>query len=203
MDYRKRRFAFTITELIIAIGIFALIILTVSFWQKDIFLFNDVLNKKLIIQGEIQKTIKDFVAETRTAQISNHGHYPLEEANKDSFIFYSDIDGDNLRERIRYFLEEKTLKRGVIKPTGQPLSYNSTNEKITKLVHNLVNPNNEIFTYYDKNYDGNNSPLPQPVDILSVRLVKITITVDEDINRPPESITGISQVLIRNLKDNL
>jgi len=36
-----------------------------------------------------------------------------------------------------------------------------------------------------------------------VRLVRITIKIDEDPNRPPAALTSTTQVSIRNLKDNL
>jgi len=201
MKYKKR--SFTTIEIIVVIGIFALIGIVIFGWQKDIFSLQNLFQTRLTTQENIRKTIKNFIAEVRTAQPSSLGSYPIEEANKDSFIFYSNIDSDNLVERLRYFLDGKKLKKGVIKPSGQPLVYNPNNEVITQLVENVINPNSEVFHYYDKNYDGTGNPLPQPVNISAVRLVKITISVDEDLNRPPGPITETSQVSIRNLKDNL
>jgi len=201
MKYKKR--SFTTIEIIVVIGIFALIGIVIFGWQKDIFSLQNLFQTRLTTQENIRKTIKNFIAEVRTAQPSSLGSYPIEEANKDSFIFYSNIDSDNLVERLRYFLDGKKLKKGVIKPSGQPLVYNPNNEVITQLVENVINPNSEVFYYYDKNYDGTGNPLPQPVNISAVRLVKITISVDEDLNRPPGPITETSQVSIRNLKDNL
>lgn len=201
MKYKKR--SFTTIEIIVVIGIFALIGIVIFGWQKDIFSLQNLFQTRLTTQENIRKTIKNFIAEVRTAQPSSLGSYPIEEANKDSFIFYSNIDSDNLVERLRYFLDGKKLKKGVIKPSGQPLVYNPNNEVITQLVENVINPNGEVFHYYDKNYDGTGNPLPQPVNISAVRLVKITISVDEDLNRPPGPITETSQVSIRNLKDNL
>ncbi len=195
--------SFTTIELIVVIGIFALISIIVFGWQKNIFYLQNLFQTRLKTQENIRKTIKDFIAEVRTAQYSSLGSYPIEQANKDSFIFYSNIDNDHLIERIRYFLDGNKLKKGIIKPSGQPLSYNQSDEKIIEIVDNLINPNNEIFAYYDKNYDGDDPPLPQPVDVLQIRLVKITIIVDENPNRPPGPITGTTQVSIRNLKDNL
>ncbi|MFN3301734.1 MAG: type II secretion system protein [Patescibacteria group bacterium] len=198
-----KKIAFTTIEAIVVIGILALLSVIILGWQSDIFSLNTLFSKRLSTQEEIRKTIKNFIAEVRSAQPSSLGSYPIEEAKKDSFIFYSNIDSDNLIERIRYFLDGKILKKGIIKPTGQPLRYDPNNEIITEVTHNLINPNNEIFHYYDENYDGTGNPLPQPVDILAIRLVKITIIVDEDINRPPGPISGTSQVTIRNLKTNL
>lgn len=200
----KSKSSFTTAEVIIAIGIFALIGIVIFGWQKDLFYLNNLFSKRLATQENIRKTIKNFIAELRTAQPSDNGGYPLEQVNKDSFIFYSDLDNDGKRERIRYFLDSnKKLKKGVTKSSGQPPVYNPDDEVITVLVQNIINPNDEIFYYYDQDYDGDDPPLPQPVNISVVRLVQITIKVDEDISRPPEPIIETSQVSIRNLKDNL
>lgn len=199
----KKTSSFTTIEVIIVVGILAILAVVIIGWQKDIFSLQAIFQTRLTTQENIRRTIKNFLAEVRTSRPSSLGSYPIEQANKDSFIFYSNLDSDNLIERVRYFLDGKILKKGVIKPSGQPLRYDPNNEVMTKVVENLVNPNNEVFHYYDKNYDGSGNPLPQPVDIAVVRLVKITITVDEDINRPPGPITETSQVSIRNLKDNL
>lgn len=203
MKNEKINFGLTTIETIVVICIFVLISLIIFGWQKDIFFINTLFSKRLTSQENIRKTIKNFVTEIREAQISAAGAYPLEKVNKDEIIFYSDIDLDGIVERVRYFLQDKKIKKGVIKPSGQPPVYNPDDEVIIELVSHIINPNNEIFTYFDKNYDGSGDPLPQPVEILAVRLVRITIVVDEDPNRPPEPITETSQATIRNLKDNL
>lgn len=200
---QRRNNSFTAIETIVVIGIFTLLALMIIGWQQDLFSLQNIFSGRLMSQEEIRDTFKNLVAEVRAAQISNLGAYPLEQTNADSFIFYSDRDSDGLKERIRYFMSSGTLKRGIIKPTGQPLTYNLANEKISEAVHHVINPNNQVFTYYDENYTGSEAPLPSPVDITSVRLIKITLTVDENINRLPAALTETAQVSIRNLKDNL
>jgi len=190
-------------EIIVSLGIFSILALVILGWQKDIFSINALFTKRLTSQEDIRKVIKNFIAETRTAQLSEAGSYPLETANKDTFTFYSDIDYDGIKEKVRYFLNNHQLKKGVIEPSGQPPVYNPDNETVVISAKNIINNNDEVFLYYDKDYDGDDSPLSQPVNILNVRLVQITLTVDEDPNRPPDPITETSQTSIRNLKDNL
>lgn len=190
-------------EIIVSLGIFSILALVILGWQKDIFSINALFTKRLTSQEDLRKVTKNFIAETRTAQLSEAGSYPLETANKDTFTFYSDIDYDGIKEKVRYFLNNHQLKKGVIEPSGQPPVYNPDNETVVISVKNIINNNDEVFLYYDKDYDGDDNPLSQPVNILSVRLVQITLTVDEDPNRPPDPITETSQTSIRNLKDNL
>ena len=106
-----------------------------------------------------------------------------------------------MKEKVRYFLAGTTLQKGVIKPTGSPLIYNSINEKISTFVNNVISTS--IFDYYDENYDGTTAPLSFPVNVSDIRLVKITVMVEQDPNRSPTPMVFSTQVSIRNLKDNL
>ena len=141
-----------------------------------------------------------MISEIRTASVSSNGAYPIDQATVSSFTFFSDINNDNLREKIRYFLSGSTLQKGVIQPTGNPLVYNPANEKISILASGVTSL---AFGYYDKNYDGTTAALSFPINVPVVRLVKITVTIDQDPNRPPGPMTFTTQVSIRNLKDNL
>jgi len=195
--------SFTLLEVMVSLGIFLLIIILIWGWQKDVFSINNLLIKKLVIQDNLRKTIKSFVAEARTAQPSAAGAYLLETANKDEIVFFSDLDYDGIVERVRYFLNDHKIKKGVIEPTGQPPVYNSNDEIVNQLADAVINQNDEIFLYYDESYDGDGDPLVQPVNISTVRLIKIIITADENTDQPPKPITETSQISIRNLKDNL
>jgi len=134
---------------------------------------------------------------------SSLGSYPIEIAADNTLVFFTDINDDGLKERVRYFVQGTTLKKGVISPTGSPLAYVSANETFTELVHNLRNGSTPVFTYYDTNYNGTTSPLTQPVDISFIRLIKVNMIVDVDPNRSPVPVTVTTQISVRNLKDNL
>lgn len=93
--------------------------------------------------------------------------------------------------------------RGIINPTGNPLEYDPQSEITSEIVHGVINGSTPIFTYYDSNYNGNSSPLISPFSVLLIRLVKINLIIDKDINNPPSEIMVTTQVVVRNLKDNL
>lgn len=194
---------FSVIELLVGIFILILIGVAVVTFQKDIFSLNRFLSGSLEAQDEARRALKMITAEARSLSPSSIGAYPIAEANQTSFIFYSNIDSDSLKERVRYFLNGTVLKKGVIKPSGNPLSYNPADEVVSEVVHNVANGATPIFSYYDANYDGTTPPLEEPVDIPSVRLVKITILIDKDPSQPPGVITLTTQISMRNLKDNL
>jgi len=194
---------FTLVEILVTMAIFSLILGAVGLFARDTFYYKSIFSGGLISYDSANKILQPISSEIRSTSPSSLGAYSIEQASNTSFIFFTDIDNDGLKERIRYFLSGTTLKRGVIIPSGSPLQYLSGNEIITDIIPNLINGSTPIFTYYDTNYNGSTNPLTQPVSITNVRLVKITLIIDVDPNRPPLPITVTTQVTLRNLKDNL
>lgn len=207
MDFFKHRYnsksGFSVTEVLVSIFILSLIGLAVYSFQKDVFSLNRVISDSLTAQDEARRALKSMSAEIRTASPSSLGSYALVQTVTSSFTFYSNIDEDSFKERVRYFLDGTTLKKGVIKLSGAPLTYNPANESVIELIHDVANTTTSIFSYYDTNYDGTTQPLAEPIDIATVRLVKITIVIDKDPQVPPGPLTLSTQISMRNLKDNL
>ena len=199
----KKQKGFTLIETLVAVFIFSIIVVAIGTFQKDVFSLNYILQTGLKNQNEAKKILRPFANEARSASQSNLGAFPLATVATTTFAFYSDIDNDGLKEKVRYFLEGTTFKKGVVKPTGNPLVYNDNNESIVRVVHDVVNVS--IFSYYDESYDGtaSSTPLVQPVTPSDVRLVQVEIVIDSDPNKPPAPLSVTTQVSIRNLKDNL
>lgn len=193
---------FTLIETMVTLLMIALLIVVVGTLQRQLFGLDRILHSVLFSQREARQTLKAVTAELRSASPSNTGAYPLAETAATSMIFFSDPNDDGLKERIRYFVEGTSLKRGVTTPSGNPLVYNLATEKVTTVV-NDIDPAATGFAYFPGTYDGTTPSLPQPVAAEDARLVKITIVVDRDPTKSPGAVTVTSQVTIRNLKDNL
>lgn len=200
--YKKRNVSgFALIETLFGIVIFVLIVGALTLFSRNVWTYNSFISAGLVDTNEGRQILKTMISEIRTASTSDTGTYVIGQAGTSSFTFYSNIDSDILKEKVRYFLSGTTLQKGITKPTGSPLSYNSLNEKIFTLAENVRNTT--IFEYFDENYDGTTTPLSFPINIPSVRLVKITIAIDQDPNRPPAETIFSTQVSLRNLKDNL
>jgi len=196
---------FTLIEVLAAIGVMLLIIVGISAVLIYSFRSRNVVWEQLSTQNEGRKIVQDFVNELRTATYSSIGAYPIEAISTSSIIFYSNIDADTLRERVRYYLSGKILKKGVIKPTGNPMVYSSGNEIITEVAHDVSNTSSlPIFTYYGDAYNGvtNTSTLSAPINTTLIRSVGITLRLEENPNLSPAPLLVQSKVDIRNLKTN-
>lgn len=192
----------TAVEIIVSVSIFIMIFLIISNFNRDIFFLNSNLQSNMNAQFYARKVIRTIVMQLRSASPSSLGSYPIAQAGTSSLIFYSNIDGDAYKERIRYFLQGTDFKIGIIKPSGSPLTYNPAQETVTTLIRDVAPTTTPIFDYYAETYAGTSTALTLPIDILSIRLIRATLTIDQDVKRLPSAVTATSQVMLRNLKGN-
>jgi prepilin-type N-terminal cleavage/methylation domain-containing protein len=201
ISYQK---GFSLAELIISIAILSMLAFTVSTFQKDVFSLNYTLQGSLNAQIDARHVVKVMVTELREAGPSALGAYPIALASSTGITFYSDVNNDGVKDRVRYFLNGTTIQRGVISPTGSPLVYNSGSEQLTTIISGFVASSTmPLFEYYPSSYAGTTSPMTIPVDISTIRLIKVTVIIDKDPNKSPSKVIVTSQVSLRNLKDNL
>ncbi len=197
----KQKKGFSLIEVLIGTSIFVLIVGVLTLFSRNIWVYQSYISTGLSLSNEGRAALKTMTAEIRTASTADTGVFVIALATSSAFTFYSDIDDDGLKEKVRYFLNGSSLQKGVLKPTGSPLAYNPANEIISTLASNVTNA--AIFEYYDKNYDGTTAALASPINVALVRLVKITIKIDKNLNRAPGEKTFSTKVSLRNLKDNL
>jgi len=202
-NFHTKQSGFTLVEMLVVIFIAGIVSYLVINFQINIFSLNKTSTDSMNAQTDARNTLKTMSAEIRSMSAANDGSYAISLASTSSLIFFDDIDNDTIKERIRYFMSGSTLKKGVIEPTGSPLTYNTANEKTSTLVNDVANGSTPIFYYYDKNYDGTSAPLATPINIPQVRLIKVYVVIDKDSKRPPAPIVVTTQISIRNLKDNL
>jgi len=190
-------------EILTVIALFALFSAAIA----EMFIWanhgKDVVFEQLSKQNDGRLAIQNFINDLRSASYSSIGAYPIDTATANQIIFYSNIDNDSWKERVRYYISGSVLKRGVTKPSGTPLSYNTSTEVSTDIAHDLNNTTN-IFYYYDQSYDGVNSTssLSFPVNISSIRMVGIKLWLDLKPNVTPAPLFIEGKTEIRGLKSN-
>ena len=139
-----------------------------------------------------------MVKEIREARGGDDGSYIIEKADDFEFIFYSDIDKDELTERVRYFIEGTDFKKEVIKPQGFPINYPEENKK-SFILSQYVRNQPPIFRYFD----GLGVELSPPARLKDTKLMRVYLVINVDPARPPQNYELTSDVQIRNLKTNL
>jgi hypothetical protein len=88
------------------------------------------------------------------------------------------------------------LKKGVIEPAGNPVTYPSNQEKISN-VTTYVRNDPPIFKYYDA---SGNEIMQLPARLDDTKLMKVYMVINIDPNRPPDEFQLEEYVELRNLK---
>lgn len=191
-------------EVLVAMSIMILVSFAAAYLMNFSWRSNRIVWEQLSTQNEGRKAVRDFVNELRSAAASDLGSYPVNLADQEEIIFYSNIDEDTYREMIRYYLDDTTLMKSVTKPTGTPLAYDTEYEVLTEVAHDVDNGGAPLFYYYDHSYSGATPTayLPWPVETTDVRMVGISLVLEEDPTSSPVPFNIESKVSIRNLKDN-
>jgi len=191
---------YTMVEIILAIGIFSIIVVSANYLMMQYFRFNDEISVKINLQNEARNISGQMVDELRKANQASNGASVLDSVDSASIIFFSNIDDDSYTERIRYFIDGTNLKKGVTKPSGNPLVYDTANnEAISILSTHVDNGTNPLFVYYDDSYNGSGTPLASPVDKTQVKMVGINLILKDSSLPNPVSLNISMKVNLRNL----
>lgn len=197
---RKNLQGFTLVEILVTVAVVVGVMVVIGTFSVNVLNFKNFLTPTFQAQQEMQLALQTMSLEMHSMALSNIGSYPLSQVGTSTITFFSDIDSDGLFEQVRYFLSGTTLKKGVIKPSGNPLSYNPLDENIDDTVHYIYTSNPAIFTFYESGYSGIESPLVYPVDISKVQLIGVDLFVkDANMNYP---VSFSIKLTPRNLRSN-
>lgn len=198
-----RKTGFTLIEILIVTGLLVLFLVALSTFGRDLFVFNTRYGLSFSADSNAKSALKKLTAELRAAESSATGGFLIETAASTSLTFFSDPDDDGTRERLRYFIEDHSLKRGLTEPSGNPPIYASGDEKIQTLIADLLTASS-TFVYFGNGYDGSalSPSLVEPIDVQAIRMARFVFVIQAPSNRAPAPYTVQSEVMIRNVKDN-
>lgn len=191
---------FTLVEVLISIAIFAGIAFIIGTFMKSVFDYQLLFTQQLTAEQELQNMFAMMIPEVRSMVPSALGSYAIGQVSTSSLTFYGDIDADGIVDQLRYFLSGTTLKKGIIKPTGNPLVYSGANEIVNDVAHDVV-VGAPIFSYYDVNFTGSEPAMTYPINISNIRLIRVSVTLKDPNKTTP--LSGSSDIVPRNLRTNL
>jgi prepilin-type N-terminal cleavage/methylation domain-containing protein len=191
---------FTLIEILLSVFICSLLIGAVGLFQSSVFTNERFARTRIMAIEDGRTTLRRFLEETRNISYAHDGAYPIALATTSAFTFYADIDGDALKERVRYYLATSSLgvylKKAVLKPTGSPLGYTGT-EKVTTLVSNMKNATQPLFYYYDTA----ENLITGVINPSLIRSVTLSLVIGVS-GSSTASVSLQNRSTFRNLKDN-
>jgi len=201
----KHNTGFTLIETLTTIAIFLVMIGGISLLFKTIFSGSVQEQSALSTVDQARIVESKFTNELRNANYGIDGSFPLNQASTSQIIFYTTFGGSSTTpNRIRYFLSGSSLMKGVIIPSGSPLSYTATSEVLSTVVTGVSNTSTPEFSYYNGNYAGTSSPLTQPVNVNQVTFVMMNLLIQkQDVRNATTTFSISGGAAIRSLKTNL
>lgn len=187
----------TLVEAVVWISVTSMIMLSIVNMARSFYRTNSYAVEQGAAITSAQRGMEQAVKVIREAAYSSTGAWPVISMATSSFAFYADIDDDPFIERIRFFILNGALMRGVIDPSGDPPVY--TNPEIISVVSDYVR-NNELNVSLFEYYNATGSPMTDLTRIAEVRFVRMALVVNINPNRLPNQFILQSNAALRNLK---
>ena len=198
--YARRHKGMTLIEMVIAISIFSLIVLGVTVLFASLWRLQGFTMRLGLSSQQATAAVTKMADLIRDARQADNGAYIIAAATSSELTVYTDVDGDDAAERVRFFRDGSVIKMGVVEPTASvPVTYNTATETVTTIAKDVVDTTDgtPLFVYYD----NANTALGAPPPVQDVRMVRITVTVDTDPHAPPEGVVISSFASLRNVRE--
>lgn len=172
----KKDDGFTLIEVVVAVAIFTILMLAINY------LFVSLYRQQGTSIAMVQRTqtfnvaLDTMARELREGNRGENGHYFIETAGENSLVFYSDIDGDDLTEKVTYALVGAEFRKTVAEPGADAL-YGGT-PATSIICAEIQNDGVPIFTYYDENYTGAGAAMTLPAPVLEIKLIGVSLTAN-------------------------
>ena len=200
----KTPFGFTLTETVVVVALFTIIMLAIMESIASFYRLNAYTIAQAYQVDNARRGTEQLVRDLREMTYADNGTFPLTLMEGYRVGFYSDIDRDNSVEYIEYTLASSTasttLYKKVYNATGTPLTYSTTSPESTTTLSEYVQnelQNIPIFVYYDMN--GN--PATATTTVTDIRYVEVSVIVNIDPIRDPGQYMLRSSAALRNLKN--
>jgi type II secretory pathway pseudopilin PulG len=183
----------TVVWVAVTLAMMLAIVTSVQYFYRT----NNYAVEQAAAVSSAQRGIESMVKTMREAAYSSNGAYPIIAISTSSVAFYADVDSDPFIERLRFFIDGNSLKRGLIDPSGDPPSY--TNPETTSSVSDSVRNIEQGVTTF-RYYDVNGNPMTDLSDISALRFIEVTVVVNINPYRLPNQFTLRSTAALRNLR---
>ncbi len=193
----------TLVETLIALSIFSIIIMAITYSVTSFYRYNAYGLEQSQAIDSARRGIEPSINNIREATYSDEGAYPIISASANSFSFYSDVDRDNIIEKVRLYLDTdtNTFKKGLTESAGDPPTYDSQPETLFILADNVRNIEQSVNIF--KYYDNTGAEVIDLSNVSSIAFVSMSVVVNVNPVRAPNDFTLRASASLRNIKSNL
>ncbi len=191
-------------EMIIAISIFTLGIAGFTLLFSRSWKSNSFIVEEGMAAMQASNSVRNISRDLREIRQAETGEYMVKTAEENELVVYFDVDGDDVVERVRFYVDEDTdtFIRGVAEASGSPLAYPADySADIETVLANYV-MNGSLSELVFKYYDNENMELvsPAPTDI---RLIEVNLWINIKPLSAPDNVKIGTSIELRNLDENI
>lgn len=197
MNAKNSSNGYTLLEVVIVVGITSIVLGIITGSVLSFYKSNTNTLEQAIQVDSARKGVEYLVRDLREAGFADDGSFPIIQNSSTSISFYSDVDRDFSVEKIRYFLEGTTLKKGVTNAVGSPPLYTGT-EQVTAVSEYIRNIEQGIPVF--RYYTATSTEITSGANPTNISFVTLDLVVNVDVNRLPGQFTLHSSATIRNLR---
>lgn len=200
----NHRSGFTFIEIVVALFAFTILVYGSVTLFYQIIVYGGKQTSLLANSDQARKVIFQITDEFRRSQRGSDGSYNILSGYVDGqqLTFFSNYDNQPDIERVRYFTQGGKLKKGVTKFNGT--IYDLTKESVSIVLDNVANGSDAVFSYYDGTYNGSGTALSSPIQVTSVKYIKVTLKIfNKGGKTGTNTYTVTGGAAVRDLKTNL
>jgi prepilin-type N-terminal cleavage/methylation domain-containing protein len=187
----------TLPEVLVVVALIAVVGLALLGAIQYFYRANAYVLEQAAATDNARRAIATTMQNLREATYGDDGSYPLGSAATSTVTFYADVDNDQSVERIRIYLSDSTLYRGITNSAGNPATYSGQTETTATIITNVRNTASEpVFTYFDA--DGAQLSATS-TDSADVRTVKANVRIDLNPLRAPNLFSLSGTASLRNI----
>lgn len=190
---------YTLLEMLVVLAIIVITVPVVYAAIQALYHVHESTLARAMAVTETTRGVQEMVRDVRSAVYAENGSLPIVALATSSLTIYADTDLDGVVERVRYFLDGTTVRKGIIKPTGTS-SYPVAQESVASLIPNIINTSasTSLFRYYT----ATGTEIVTPSASLAVRRVDVVCVARSTKGTAADAVTIASSASIRNLKDS-
>ena len=188
---------YTLIEMVVVIDIDSMTIVAVTaaviiFYRTN----GSTLNQAYAIESARQG-IQLAVKNIRGIQYGADGSYPVVSIATSSFVFYSDVTGDGVAERVEYYLSGTKFIQGVVSATGSPPTYTLSSESTSTESDSVRNGLEGVPVFHF--YNASSTEIMIFSTTTAVSYVTVDLIVNENLATSTGDYTLRSTAALRNV----
>lgn len=186
---------FTLAETLVVIVIVTVVGLAVTRLITFFYTSNAYVFQQTSALDSAHRGVEYAFLNIREASYGDDGSYPVAQAATSSITFYADVDNDGPIEKIRVYLAQGSLYRGVTNSAGSPPTYTGQTESVSTIATNVVNATSSpIFRYFTTA----GTELTTPINVSDIASVSTELSVDLNPSKAPDIFTLRASATLRN-----